>query len=62
MLLDADAEVCLFVRDARTGRVVFNAEAIRALGLSPVELRQRGYALGGQVDSAPASETTAGEP
>jgi PAS domain-containing protein len=46
-----DAEVSLFVRDRDTGRLVFNSEALRALGLSPVELKQRGYALKGEISS-----------
>jgi hypothetical protein len=41
MQMNAVAEVSLFVRDRETGRLVFNSEAIRALGLSPVELKQR---------------------
>jgi PAS domain-containing protein len=35
----------IFVRDPGTGRFVFNSKAIEALGLSPVELAQRGYPL-----------------
>ena len=51
MQIDADNEVSLFVRDQATGRVVFNSKAIQALGISPVELAQRGYPLDRQVTS-----------
>jgi hypothetical protein len=51
MQIEADAEVSLFVRDRATGRLVFNAKAIQALGLSPVELAQRGYPLGDEIAS-----------
>jgi hypothetical protein len=33
----SDEEICLFVRDEQTGRFVFNAKALRALGINPVE-------------------------
>jgi len=49
MQIEADAEVSLFVRHPATGRLVFNSKAIEALGLSPAELAQRGYPLGGEV-------------
>jgi hypothetical protein len=29
-------EICLFVRDEQTGRFLFNAKALQALGISPV--------------------------
>jgi hypothetical protein len=51
MQIEADAEVSLFVRDQATGRLVFNSKAIKALGLSPTELAQRGYPLDGPVAS-----------
>ena len=35
-----DEEICLFVRDEQTGRFLFNAKALRALGT--VEAQQRG--------------------
>lgn len=40
-----DKEIYLFVRDEQTGRFLFNAKALRALGINPVEARQRGYPL-----------------
>ena len=52
MQIQADTEVSLFVRDRVTGRLVFNPKAIEALGLSPTELAQRGYALDGDVTRA----------
>jgi hypothetical protein len=45
MQIVADTEVSLFVRDPDTDRLVFSSKAIQALGLSPVELAQRGYLL-----------------
>ena len=38
-------EICLFIRDEETSRYMFNAEALKALGIDLVELRQRGYPL-----------------
>ena len=40
-----DEEICLFVRDGQTGRFLFNAEALEALGINPVEAQQRGYPM-----------------
>jgi hypothetical protein len=40
--MQIETEVSLFVRDRATGR---NSKAIEALGLWPVELARRGYAL-----------------
>ena len=40
-----DEEICLFVRDEQTGRFLFNAKALQALGINPVEAQQRGYPL-----------------
>ena len=51
MQIEADTEVSLFVRDRATGRLLFNPKAIDALGLSPTELAQRGYALDDDVTS-----------
>jgi len=39
----ADEKICLFVRDEQTGRFLFNAKALQALGINPVEAQQRGY-------------------
>ena len=38
-------QIALFVRDEVTGRHVFNAEALKALGIEPAEARDRGYPL-----------------
>jgi soluble lytic murein transglycosylase-like protein len=38
-------EICLFVRDEQTGRFLFNAKALQALGINPVEAQQRGYPM-----------------
>ena len=41
----SDGEICLFVRDEQTGRFLFNAKALQALGINPVEAQERGYPL-----------------
>ena len=38
----SDEEICLFVRDELSGRLLFNAKALQAL---PVEAQKRGYPL-----------------
>jgi hypothetical protein len=38
-------EISLFVRDEQNGRFLFNAKALQALGINPVEAQQRGYPL-----------------
>ena len=35
---NSDKQIALFVRDERTGRHVFNAQALRALGIDPAEV------------------------
>ncbi len=45
-------EICLFVRDDQTGRFLFNAKALQALGINPVEAKERGYLMKGQSASA----------
>ena len=49
-------EICLFVPDAQTGRFLFNAEALEALGINPVEAQQRGYPMNEQTAFAEASD------
>ena len=51
MQTETAQELCLFVRDPTTGRIVFNAKAIQALGLSPAEVAERGYPLDDQIAS-----------
>ena len=41
----SDEEICLFVRDEQTGRFLFNAKALQALGINPVDAQQRGYQM-----------------
>ena len=38
-------EICLFVRDEQTGRFLFNATAMQALGFDPAQMQERGYLL-----------------
>ena len=42
---ERDKEITMFIRDERTGRLAFNAEALKALGIDPAEARARGYSL-----------------
>ena len=39
---NSDEEICLFIRDDETGRYMFNAEALKALGIDPSEMWERG--------------------
>ena len=41
----SDDEISLFVRDEHTGHLHFNAEALHALGINPMQAQQRGYLL-----------------
>jgi len=43
MKIKSDDEISLFVRDEQTGRFMFNARALQALGLNPMQAKQRGY-------------------
>ena len=47
-----DNQIALFGRDERTGRYVFNAQALKALGIDPAEARDRGYLLKDESKSA----------
>jgi hypothetical protein len=48
-----DDQLSLFVRDERTGRHVFNGQALKALGIDPAEARARGYPLTNLEESQP---------
>jgi hypothetical protein len=52
-----DNQIALFIRDETTGRYVFNAQALKALGIDPAEARDRGYSLKEQSGSADLSTT-----
>jgi hypothetical protein len=41
----SNEQISLFVRDKQTGRFVFNAKALQALGISPLEAQQSGYQM-----------------
>jgi hypothetical protein len=45
----------LFIRDKKTGRLVFNPRAIEALGLPPSEIARRGYRLPSENGKSAAS-------
>ena len=52
-----DEEICLLVRDPQTRRFLFNAKALRVLGINAVEAQQRGYPIEGRspmADFSPA--------
>jgi hypothetical protein len=49
----SNEEICLFVRDEQSGRFLFDARALQALGIDPVKAQQRGYPL---KDVAEATE------
>ena len=52
-------EICLFVRDEKSGRFLFNPEALEALGISPTKVQQRGYALKQSAAVTEAVDVTA---
>jgi hypothetical protein len=39
----SDQNICLFVRDEQTRRIVFNTKALQVLGIDPIRARERGY-------------------
>jgi hypothetical protein len=41
----SDNQHDLFTRDERSGRLAFNARAIKALGIDPAQARDRGYPI-----------------
>jgi hypothetical protein len=49
----SDKQIDLFIRNAQTGRYAYNAKALRALGVDPVEARERGYPLKELEESEP---------
>jgi hypothetical protein len=52
-------EISLFVRDEQNGCFLFNAKALQALGINPVEAQQRGYPLKEVAEAR--EELTAGQ-
>jgi hypothetical protein len=51
MQVQDDSELPIFIRDQGTGRLVFNPKAVMALGLSPDDMAQCGYAVHRQISS-----------
>ena len=47
---NSDGQIALFVRDDKTGRRAFNAEALKVLGVNPSDAYDRGYPLAGVVE------------
>jgi hypothetical protein len=37
--------ICLFVRDQHTRRIVFNAKTLQVLGIDAIQARERGYLM-----------------
>jgi hypothetical protein len=54
----SDEQISLFVRDKQTGRFVFNAKALQALGINPLEAQQCGYQMKQQSALADATGLT----
>ncbi len=48
----SDEEIGLFVRDEQTRRFHFNARALHALGINPMQAQQCGYLLKELPDAA----------
>jgi hypothetical protein len=46
-------QIALFIRDEKTGRYSFNAEALRALGVDPAEASDRGHPVKQPEESLP---------
>jgi hypothetical protein len=55
----SDEEISLFVRDEQTGHIHFNAKALHALGINPMQAQQRGYLLKDLPEAPVTAETTA---
>jgi hypothetical protein len=51
--------ICLFVRDEQTRRIVFNAKALQVLGIDPIRARERGYPMEEQNTMAEEESFTA---
>jgi hypothetical protein len=52
----SEESISLFVRDGQTGRLLLNPKALQALGINPVEARQRGYPMKEHSGLAEAGE------
>ena len=52
MEIKTDEKISLFVRDEQTGRLLFNARALQALGIDPTLAQQCGYPLKELSDEA----------
>jgi hypothetical protein len=48
----SEEDITIFIRDEQSGRVVFNAKALQALGIDPTEAEQRGYRIKDQSETA----------
>jgi hypothetical protein len=52
-------EISLFVRDVQTGHIHFNAKALYALGINPIQAQQCGYLLKELPDAPDIAGSTA---
>jgi hypothetical protein len=59
---ESSGKICLFVRDEQTGRFLYNAEALQALGINPAEAQQRGYPIREQALVEAAKDLTPDQP
>jgi PAS domain-containing protein len=48
----SEEDIAIFIRDEQSRRVVFNAKALQALGIDPMEAQQRGYCIKEQSETA----------
>lgn len=49
-------KISLFVRDEKTGRLLFNNRAVQALGLDPIQLQQSGFPVSGPRDAGAGTQ------
>jgi hypothetical protein len=47
----SEEDITIFIRDEQSRRVVFNAKALQALGIDPMEAQQRGYCIKQQSET-----------
>jgi hypothetical protein len=52
--------ICLFLRDEQTGRFLFNARAMQALGLDTTQMQQSGYSLKEPLEAPEAANPNKG--
>ncbi len=58
MEIKTDEKISLFIRDEQTGRFLFNARALQALGIDPALAPHSGYPLTEQSDKAAGANSS----